>query len=263
MQDVQNSPAGVLMSIDRVGVKNLRYPLVVRNKNNGVQHTVAQVDLYVDLPDMFKGTHMSRFIETLHEWSGVLDYRSFKHLLKDVQTRLGARRSNLSIRFPFFLEQCAPKSQSIGLMDYQCFFSGELEVDRPTMFVGVEVPVMTVCPCSLAISNYGAHSQRAVVKITARFDGMLWLEDLIQMAQLSASSPVYALLKRVDEKEVTERAFDNPAFVEDVVRNVAQRLQELSVIRWFRAEVESFESIHNHNAYACIEQPACVSNSPR
>lgn len=253
MEDIQNNPAAVLMSIDRVGVKNLRYPLVVRNKNNGVQHTVAQVDLYVDLPGKFKGTHMSRFIEALQDWSGVLDYHSFKQLLSEVQYRLEARRSNLTFSFPFFLNQKAPKSQCEALMNYQCMFSGELEVNKPSMYVGVEVPVMTVCPCSKAISDQGAHSQRAIVKIKARFNGLLWLEDLIHVAQNSASSPVYALLKRVDEKYVTEHAFANPAFVEDVVRNVANNLKKHNLIKWFRAEVESFESIHNHNAYACIE----------
>jgi GTP cyclohydrolase I len=253
MQDVQNSPAGVSISIDRVGVKNLRYPLVVRNKNNGVQHTVAQVDLYVDLPGSFKGTHMSRFIEALQEWSGVLDYHSFKQLLSDVQARLEARRSHLTISFPFFMEQSAPKSGSVAMMDYQCSFSGELEADKPRMFLDLEVPVMTVCPCSMAISEQGAHSQRALVRMRVRFDGLLWLEDLIHMAQESASSPVHALLKRIDEKFVTENAFANPAFVEDVVRNVAEKLKRHRQVKWFKAEVESFESIHNHNAFACIE----------
>ncbi len=253
MQDIQNSPAGVDMSIDRVGVKDLRYPLVVRNKNDGFQNTVAHVDLYVDLPGSFKGTHMSRFIEALQEWSGVLDYYSFKHFLLDVQTRLEARRSHVTFNFPLFLNQEAPISKSRALMEYQCMFSGELEVDNPSMFAGVEVPVMTVCPCSLAISENGAHSQRAVVKINAKFEGLLWLEDLISIAQNSASSPVYGLLKREDEKYVTEQSFANPCFVEDVVRNVGERLQDHEQIQWFKAEVESFESIHNHSAYACIE----------
>ncbi len=253
MQDIQNTPAGVDMPIDRVGVKNLRYPLTVRNKNNGFQNTVAQVDLYVDLPGSFKGTHMSRFIEALEEWTGVLDYYRFKHFLQDVQVRLEARRSHVTFNFPLFLHQSAPKSNSQAVMEYQCMFSGELEVDKPTMYAGVEVPVMTVCPCSLAICENGAHSQRAVVKIKTKFEGLLWLEDLIYIAQDSASSPVYGLLKREDEKYVTEHSFANPCFVEDVVRNVGERLQDREQIKWFKAEVESFESIHNHNAYACIE----------
>ncbi len=253
MQDIQKGPAEVSMPIDRVGVKNLSYPLVVRYKDDGVQHTVAQVDLYVDLPGQFKGTHMSRFVETLQEWEGILDYHSFRKLLRDVQSRLEARRSHLSFRFPFFLDQRSPQTGSPGLMEYQCRFEGSLEEGKPNMFLSVEVPVMTVCPCSLAISDQGAHSQRAMVRIKARFEGLLWLEDLIEIAQRSSSSPVYAVLKRADEKYVTEHSFANPKFVEDVVREVGQQLREHELVRWFKAEVESYESIHKHNAYACIE----------
>jgi len=253
MEDVQSKIPSVQIPIDRVGVKDLRYPLVVRKKNNGIQHTVANVNLYVDLPSEFKGTHMSRFIEVLQEWSGVLDYHSFKELLTHIQRRLKARKSHLSISFPYFCEHRAPKSGIKALMDYQCAFLGELQDDRLTMFLEVTVPVMTVCPCSLAISDNGAHSQRAMVKIRCQFEGLLWVEDLIEMATTSASSPVYALLKRVDEKYVTESAFSNPVFVEDVVRRVAAKLSKHPLIKWFRVEVESHESIHNHNAYACIE----------
>ncbi len=253
MEDIQNSPSSVPLPIDRVGVKGFRYPLVVKKKNNGVQHTVAQMNLYVDLPCEFKGTHMSRFVEALKDWTGVLDYHNFKELLKDIQERLKARRSHLSIAFPFFLEHMAPKSGISALMDYECVFSGELEGRTLKMFLEVNVPVMTVCPCSLAISDFGAHSQRAMIKILTRFDGLLWLEDLIEIATQSSSSPVYALLKRVDEKFVTESAFSNPMFVEDVVRNVAERLRHHPLIHWFMVEVESYESIHNHSAYACIE----------
>ncbi len=255
MEDVQNSPALVNIPIDRVGIKNMKYPLVVRKKNNGLLHTVASVNLYVDLPSTFKGTHMSRFVEALQEWNGILDYHSFVCLLKDIKNRLKARKSHVSFTFPFFMEREAPKSKSPALIDYMCYFSGELEsnTNKMVMTLGVEVPVMTVCPCSLAISKKGAHSQRTVVRIKVKFNGLLWLEDLIAIAQESASSPVYALLKRVDEKYVTETAFENPAFVEDVVRNVSQKLISHPLIYWFKAEAESFESIHNHNAYACIE----------
>lgn len=253
MEDVQSTSPSVSIPIDRVGVKNFRYPLLVRRKNNGTQHTVANVNLYVDLPSEFKGTHMSRFIEAIQEWSGVLDYQSFKELLKDIQKRLKARRSHLSISFPFFAENHAPKSGIKALMDYECAFLGELEDKKVSMFLEVNVPVMTVCPCSLAICEKGAHSQRANVKIRCQFEGLLWLEDLIEIAKSSASSPVYALLKRVDEKYVTEEAFSNPVFVEDAVRRVAAKLKDHPLIKWFRVEVESFESIHNHNAYACIE----------
>ncbi len=253
MEDIQNRTPSLLIPIDRVGVKDFRYPIVVRKKNNGIQHTVANVNLYVDLPSEFKGTHMSRFVEALQEWSGVLDYHSFKELLKDIKSRLKARRAYISIAFPFFSEHYAPKSGIKALMDYECVFLGELEKGKPSMFLEVTVPVMTVCPCSLAISEMGAHSQRAMIKVRCKFEGLLWVEDLIEIATTSASSPVYALLKRVDEKYVTESAFSNPVFVEDVVRRVAVKLREHPLINWFRVEVESQESIHNHNAYACIE----------
>jgi GTP cyclohydrolase IB len=254
MKDVQSFPADVALAIDRVGVKSLRLPLLVRDRSKGRQHTVAQVDISVDLPAEFKGTHMSRFIEVLSGWSGVLDYTSLKGLLASVQEKLQARRSHLCFRFPYFQEQLSPMSRSSALMDYTSFLSGELEGSDLTMIVGVEVPVMTVCPCSLAICEEGAHSQRSMVRIQARFEGLLWLEDLIRIAQESASSPVYALLKREDEKHVTEQAFAQPFFVEDVVRNVAKRLLAHELVLWFQVEVESFESIHNHSAYACIER---------
>lgn len=256
MEDIQNKTPSVQIPIDRVGVKDFKYPLLIRKKNNGIQHTVAHVNLYVDLPSEFKGTHMSRFIESLQEWSGILDYHTFKELLRDVQKRLKARRSHLSISFPYFSEQRAPKSGIKALMDYECVFIGELEDDKLSMFLQVTVPVMTVCPCSLAISENGAHSQRALVKIKCQFEGFLWVEDLIEVATTSASSPVYALLKRIDEKYVTESAFSNPVFVEDVVRRIAAKLLDHPLVKWFRVEVESHESIHNHNAYACIESPS-------
>jgi GTP cyclohydrolase IB len=254
MKDIQSSPSDVALAIDRVGVKALRLPLVVRDRSRGRQNTVARVDISVDLPAEFKGTHMSRFIEVLSDWSGVLDYAAFKGLLGSVQEKLHARRSHLCFRFPYFQEQVSPVSKQPALMDFACSLSGELEGDELTMVLGVEVPVMTVCPCSLAICTEGAHSQRAMVRIQTRFEGLLWLEELILMAQESASSPVYALLKREDEKHVTETAFAQPFFVEDVVRNVAQKLMGHERVLWFHVEVESFESIHNHSAYACIER---------
>ncbi|MFW6324524.1 MAG: GTP cyclohydrolase FolE2 [Desulfovibrionales bacterium] len=254
MRDVQSGPSDVALAIDKVGVTNFRIPLLVREKSRGRQHTIAQVDINVDLPARFKGTHMSRFIELLNQWSGVLDYSSLKSLLIDVREKLKARRSHLKFRFPYFMEQVSPVSGSSALMDFNCFLSGEMEHDSLTLTVGVDVPVMTVCPCSLAICKEGAHSQRAIVRIQAQFEGLLWLEDLIEIGKKSASSPVYALLKRQDEKFVTEDAFSQPFFVEDVVRNAAKSLLDHDLVQWFRVEVESFESIHNHNAYACIEK---------
>ncbi len=254
VKDVQSGPAGVFMPIDRAGVKNLKLPLVVKDRASGTQHTVAQVDLSVDLPAEFKGTHMSRFVEALEGWDEDLDYHSFKKLLADVTERLAARRAFVRFRFPYFLRRVSPASKSRSLMGYGCTVEGEYEDGRLVFTLGVEVPVMTVCPCSLAISDQGAHSQRAEVRIRARFKGFLWLEDLIDIAEGAGSSPVYALLKREDEKMITENAFANPTFVEDVARNAAKGLSEHGRITWFKVEVESFESIHDHSAYASLEK---------
>ncbi|PIE68979.1 MAG: GTP cyclohydrolase I FolE2 [Deltaproteobacteria bacterium] len=253
MQDIQSGPSMVPLAIDRVGVKNLTHPLIVRDRQQGQQHTVATMDLSVDLPAAFKGTHMSRFLEALGDWSGILDYASFRQLLEDLTIRLQAQRAHLCFTFPYFREQTAPVSKSPALMDYQCLLQGKWEKDRMEMILEVDVPVMTVCPCSLAICERGAHSQRAVVKIATRFSGLLWIEDLIDIGQGAGSSAVYPLLKREDEKDVTDTAFTNAAFVEDVVRKAAQKLAKHPQVHGYRVEVESMESIHNHSAYACIE----------
>ena len=254
MRDVQSGPAEVALRIDRVGVKNLSIPLVVRDRANGRQHTVARVDLSVDLPAEFKGTHMSRFLEALRNMDSALDATSCANLLLDLRDRLQAQSSHLCFQYTYFLEQRAPVTGSPALMDYACFLRGELLAGKVRLVLGVDVPVMTVCPCSKAISDEGAHSQRAMIRIEAECNGMLWLEDLIAMGQESGSSPVYALLKREDEKFVTEAAFAAPTFVEDVVRNAALRLAAHPKVGGFRVEVESFESIHNHSAYARIDQ---------
>ncbi len=261
MQDVQSGPASVSMHIDRVGVKNLELPLLLRDRARGTQHTVARVDIGADLPAAFKGTHMSRFIEALEAWSQELDYRGVRALLADVRRRLQAQRAYVHFRFPFFLHKEAPVSGSPGLMSYQCRLTGELggaqaaeQPDKPRFLLGVDVPVMTVCPCSLAISDEGAHSQRAVVRIDCRFEGFLWLEELIAVAEAAGSSELYSLLKREDEKYVTEAAFGSPAFVEDVVRKAALALEQHPQVTWYEVEVESFESIHNHSAVARIEK---------
>ena len=253
MEDVQKHPAPVQMPIDRVGVKDLQLPLVVRDRESGEQHTVARVDLAVDLPAAFKGTHMSRFVEALENWEEQLSRASLKKLLSDISVRLEARRAYARFDFPYFLRQSSPMSKARGLMGYSCSVIGAYENGQLDFTLGVDVPVMTVCPCSLAISDMGAHSQRSNVSIHAKFKGFLWLEDLIEIAERSGSSPVYTLLKREDEKFVTEAAFAKPAFVEDVVRSAAKGLSEHEKITWFKVEVESFESIHGHSAQASIE----------
>ena len=254
MEDVQSGPAQVPLNIDRVGVKELHLPMVVRDRAQGSQHTVATVDMGVELPSAFKGTHMSRFVEALENWAEDLNYQSVKRLLEDVKERLGARRAYVLFKFPYFMRKAAPASASSGLVCYHCRLTGELGEDKPEFLLEVDVPVMTVCPCSKAISKEGAHSQRTVVRLAVRMTAFSWLEEFIEIAESAGSSPVYTLLKREDEKFVTEDAFAHPTFVEDVVRNAAAKLAEHPQVSWFRVEVESLESIHCHNAFARIER---------
>ncbi|WP_418764602.1 GTP cyclohydrolase FolE2 [Mailhella sp.] len=258
--DVQNAPSSVALDIDRVGVKHVELPLVVKDKDKGRQHTVASVDMGVDLPAAYKGTHMSRFVEALENWreaSGEeLDYASMKRLLSDVLTRLNAHRAYAKFSFPYFRTRRAPVSGQAAPVRYLCRLTGELEKGQegPRFLLELEVPVTTVCPCSKAISRAGAHGQRAVVRMGLRMSRFEWLEGFIDMAEESGSAPIHTLLKRPDEKFVTEQAYDNALFVEDVVRNVATRLERHSHVTWFRVEVESEESIHGHNAFASIER---------
>ena len=252
MEDVQNRPAPYPIPIDRVGVRGLVVPLLVRDRVNGHQHTVARVDVCVDLPAAFKGTHMSRFVEAMENWTEDMDYLAIKRLLETVKERLHARLAHIVFRFPYFIRKRAPSTSSPGLLPYQCVITAELDDKKMDFTLEVTVPVMTVCPCSKAISDEGAHSQRADVRIAVRMNGLCWIEDLVEIAEASGSSPVYSLLKRADEKFVTEWAFAHPTFVEDVVRNVASRLQVHPHVSAYRVEVESHESIHAHNAFACI-----------
>ena len=258
LQDVQSRPADLPVDIDRVGITSFRLPLVVRDRDRGRQHTVATVDMGVDLPAAFKGTHMSRFVEALEHWREhsreELDYPSMKRLLEDVRDRLHARKAFITFRFPYFRTKAAPITGSSAPVGYDCRFTGELDGDRLVFLLEMDVPVTTVCPCSKAISRAGAHGQRALVRMAVRMTKFEWMEEFIDLAEESASAPVYSLLKRRDEKAVTEQAYDNAYFVEDVVRNVAARLGEHPHVVWFRVEVESFESIHCHNAFARIER---------
>ena len=262
MEDVQNYSAAVPMPIDSVGIRNIRLPIRLSRREGGIGDTVAQVELGVELPAHFKGTHMSRFVEALEGWDDELNYAGMKTLLQDVLHRLEARKAQIIFSFPYFLRKPSPVSPSSGLQGYDCRLTGELAAEedgshktgRLSFLLEVTVPVMTVCPCSKAISDEGAHSQRADIRLSLRLKAFNWLEEFIEMAELSASSPTYPLLKREDEKFVTEQAFANPCFVEDVVRNVAERLEKNPQVRWFRVEVESYESIHAHNAYARIER---------
>lgn len=254
MIDVQKDSPAVPMAIDRVGVRSVRTPLWVLDRANERQHTVALVDLVVDLPSSFKGTHMSRFVDELENWEGRISYRAVRDLLVRVRERLEARNAEVVFRFPYFIRKKAPVSGAEGLVSYDCVLRGRLgERGEARFALEITVPVMTVCPCSKAISDEGAHSQRSLVRMELLTDGFSWIEDFVEIAERSGSSPIYTTLKREDEKYVTEHAFASPCFVEDVVRNVAKGLLEHRGLVGFRVEVESMESIHNHNAVACIE----------
>ena len=254
LKDTQSEPDDRHLAIDRVGVKGLRYPVKVRDKHHAEQNTIATVQLTVDLPHHFKGTHMSRFIEVLSAHGPVIHVQNIRQILEKLTERLESSCAHLDFEFPFFLEKLAPVSGSPGLLDYTARFNATLENGRMDFVVTTVVPVTTLCPCSKAISSAGAHNQRGEVTFAVRCAKPMWIEDMIRIVEDSASSELYSLLKRVDEKAVTERAYANPVFVEDLVRNVAQRCEADSNVLWYRIEAENFESIHNHNAYALIEK---------
>ena len=252
LADVQSGRDVRELVIDKVGVKNIRYPVVVLDKAQGQQQAVASISMFVDLPKEFRGTHMSRFVEILNEFRGRIGVKDVGRILEEMKRRLAATSAHLEVSFPYFIEKRAPVSGAAGLMEYECAISAELRGERPDVVVEVRVPVMTLCPCSKEIAEFGAHNQRGRVRVRFRFVRFVWIEDIIALVEESASSPVYSVLKREDEKFVTERAYQNPAFVEDVVREVAQRLAATPGVSWFEAEAEAFESIHNHSAYAYI-----------
>lgn len=254
LADTQNLPDHREVAIDRVGVKNLRFPIQIRDKAHSSQNTVATVSLTVDLPHNFKGTHMSRFIEVLNEHGSVIHVDNIKIILQHLQNRLNSRQAHVEFAFPFFMEKRAPISGAVGLMDYSVRLTATAAHDDRDFVVTVVVPVTTLCPCSKAISRSGAHNQRSQVTFSVRFNTRIWIEDLIQLVESSASSELYSLLKRPDEKAVTERAYEHPVFVEDLVRNIAVKANEDKRIKWYRVEAENYESIHNHNAYAMIEK---------
>lgn len=254
LQDTQSQRDERQLAIDRVGVKDLRYPIQIRDKNHSLQSTIATVQLTVDLPHHFKGTHMSRFIEALNSHGRVLHVDNIRDVLEQLTRRLQSDCAHVDFEFPFFLEKKAPHSKAAGLMDYVARFNATLEKGAMNFIVTAIIPVTTLCPCSKAISARGAHNQRGHVTLSVQCVKPMWIEDMIRLVEDSASSELYSLLKRPDEKVVTERAYDNPVFVEDLVRNVALKCGNDTNILWYRVEAENFESIHNHNAYALIER---------
>ncbi len=253
MIDIQNQLDDRNQDINKVGVKNIRYPIIVLDKAKGLQHTVASVNMYVDLPQRFRGTHMSRFVEILNKYRGQIAIKTFSKILHEMKQKLNAKTAHLEVEFPYFIEKRAPVSGAKGLMEYVCRFCGSSN-EKEDFSLGVTIPITTVCPCSREISDYGAHNQRSIVTVHVRFKKFIWIEDIIHMIEECASCEVFSILKRPDEKLVTERAYNNPMFVEDVVREVASRLSLDPNITWFTVESENFESIHNHNAYAYIER---------
>src|SRR5277367_6429390 len=254
LHDKQSERDDRQLSINKVGVRGLRFPIQVRDKARAIQNTVATIGMFVELPKEFKGTHMSRFVEVLNAHGNVIHVENISAILRELQKKLNAATSHLEIEFPYFMSKKSPVSRLKSLMDYVARFDATASGAEIDFVLTVKANVTTLCPCSKAIAKYGAHNQRGEVTVALRSTKVVWIEDLIAMIEGAASSELYALLKRQDEKAVTERAYENPVFVEDLVRNVALRLNADARVSWYKVEAENFESIHNHNAYACIEK---------
>ncbi|BDZ73059.1 MULTISPECIES: GTP cyclohydrolase FolE2 [Methylophaga] len=254
IEDVQNIADQRKIAIDKVGIKDIKHPVKVSDRTTGEQHTIANFNMYVNLPHQFKGTHMSRFVEILNQHEREITVKSFREMLGQMTERLDAESGYIEMNFPYFVNKEAPISKVKSLMDYDVTFIGEITGATTMMTVKVVVPVTSLCPCSKNISDYGAHNQRSHVTLTVRVESFVWIEDLIDLVEKEASCEIFGLLKRPDEKYVTERAYDNPKFVEDMVRDIAARLNQDSRITAYTVESENFESIHNHSAYALISK---------
>lgn len=254
MPDVQSSPDMRQIPIQRVGVKGVRHPLIVRTQSGDAQPTVGTWNLDVHLPAEQKGTHMSRFVALLEENKAPLEPATFRTMLAAMLERLEAEAGRIEVSFPYFMNKTAPVSGVQSLLDYEVTLTGDTRNGATRLFLKVLVPVTSLCPCSKKISQYGAHNQRSHVTISAELADDVAVEELIQIAEQEASCELWGLLKRPDEKFVTERAYENPKFVEDLVRDVAQRLNADERIVAYVLEAENFESIHNHSAYAVIER---------
>ena len=253
IEDVQGSTDTRRIAINKVGIKDIRHPVRVADRSEGEQHTVATFSMYVFLPHNFKGTHMSRFVQILNSHEREISVESFKDMLSEMVERLESERGHIEMSFPYFVNKRAPISGVESLLDYEVTLIGEIRHGKPEMFIKVVVPTTSLCPCSKSISDRGAHNQRSHVTLTVRTCDFIWIEELIELVEQEASCELFGLLKRPDEKYVTERAYDNPKFVEDAVRDVAARLNADDRICAYTVEAENFESIHNHSAYALIE----------
>lgn len=256
--DVQGSQDTREIPIDKVGIKAIKHPVRIKERGGGEQHTIAEFNMYVNLPHNFKGTHMSRFVQILNEHEREISVDTFRLMLGEMTERLEAQSGHIEMNSPYFINKTAPVSGVKSLMDYDLTFIGEIHDGKPTTNVKVVVPVASLCPCSKKISDRGAHNQRSHITINARLKKFIWIEELIELVEAEASCELYGLLKRPDEKYVTERAYDNPKFVEDTVRDIAARLNDEDRISAYTLECENFESIHNHSAYAYIEKNKIV-----
>lgn len=254
IEDVQARADSRRIPINKVGIKDVYHPVRVKDRASGEQHTIANFNMYVALPHNFKGTHMSRFVELLHGNEREISVESFRDILAQMTEKLNAQTGHIEMEFPFFVMKQAPVSGVESLMNYQASLIGELHNGKSELWLKVVVAATSLCPCSKDISKYGAHNQRSHITIKAKVDGHMWLEELIDIAEAEASCEVYGILKRADEKHVTERAYENPKFVEDIVRDVAVRMNNEERVRAYVVEAENFESIHNHSAYALIEK---------
>lgn len=260
LPDMQNTTDVREIPIDKVGVTNLKYPIAVKDKDREIQHTIATIAMTVDLPMEFKGTHMSRFVEILECTTKEVHVNKIFPILEKMQERLNANTAHLEMKFPYFMEKKAPVTGKSSLMSYDVIFHAVKSDGVEDFTLSVNIPVTTLCPCSKEIAKYGAHNQRGEVRVSVKSNDTVWIEDIIEIVERSASCELYSLLKREDEKYVTERAYENPVFVEDLARNVVLEFKNDPRISWYRVEAENFESIHNHNAYAMIESHKPGSN---
>lgn len=254
MVDVQGQKDERNIPLQKVGVKNLRYPVTVLDRQTGTQPTIARVDIFASLPHHYKGTHMSRFIEVFNNHYTDIQMPTFLDMLEEVREAVEAEAAYSEVSFPYFMKKQAPVTGQTSMMSYTCKYIGSVSNRERRFYVGIEAPVQTVCPCSREISSRGAHNQRGTVRVTVKLGPFFWIEDVIEIIEDSASSGLYTLLKREDERYVTETAYDNPVFVEDLVREVSTRIEKLDHFPWFSVEAENAESIHNHEAYAYVER---------
>jgi len=252
--DVQSVRDTRRIAINRAGIRAIRHPVRVADKGGEIQHTVATFNMHVNLSHQSRGAHMSRFVEILNSHDEELSVQSFEHIVRAMVNKLETDSGDIEMSFPYFMRKMAPISRIQSLLDYEVTFIGEIRRGSYKFLMKVVVPVTSLCPCSKQVSAYGAHNQRSHMTISIRANTSIWIEDLIRMAEDQASSELYSVLKRSDEKYVTEKAYDNPKFVEDAVRDLATMLNRDARIDAYVVESENFESIHNHSAYALIER---------